>query len=394
MKFTLMYLILIVIFIMTTLVKADTVKIGGNIDISNLYCKSRTNDGKMHESNVKRLDTVLNIDYYLNDKVKFVLSPSYFFSDPIYNNIIKQMVPERNYFYLTEAYVRLDIDNDNYLTLGVINFSKGSFYEYSFNGLKEGNGLFNIIDLNLQGFLWSRKLTSTSYFSLGYLTEDKWIETDTEDTDYVLPNFRNFDNSEMLTFIYKNRLGRNYFEFNFFGTKSTLLGKHVLDNDLMAFGYSYNNEDITGEVYYFVLAFSRTYGTTEILEETPTDPRIELGFVNDSGYSLFFGYKKELDRLIFNRDNMIGVEIQYQSDNFYSLNRGKPNSMYGYGNNGLTINAHAGVRYNRNTLFKIRYCYFNKDNSVNKIGITPITNVEGVFVDNIHAVMLQLYYNF
>ena len=93
---------------------------------------------------------------------------------------------------------------------------------------------------------------------------------------------------------------------------------------------------------------------------------------------------------------VFGAEFIHRSEGYHSLLAGEPLSFDSYSNIGDTYNTYVGLRYDKNTIIKLRYYKYDANNKMTKGILSPVSTV---LIDDGHNgnydyLILQLYIDF
>ena len=353
---------------------------------------------RMKSNTINRLDLVLNNDMvYGNNKLS--ISPGYFLVDtPVYNSVNKKKIPILNALYFNELYYSYKYKNFIF-SIGLFPFRKGSFYEYSFNDVRAGIGLYTLTDVTLQGIVGTY-INGTNITQIGHVGFDSYFKSFKDfnkgDSDIT---FDSYKDSGMNFLINKCTYGKWYTELQLSFMYQYVNGVRILDTDNYALGISYDDRLDTGRTYYSIIAHSRTSGDNTALSpfKVPYDDKqYHFGKVKTSGYHMLVGVKQDIDNFIYKKDLVFGAEYLYQSAGYHSLTVGRPLSPSSYGDIGDTYSTYIGIRIDKSNLIKLRYYKYYQSDKTIKYGLTPVTtdakNIKGP--GNHSFIGLQWYYDF
>lgn len=400
-------ILLILIFVSLVYGEELEYKFSGMVNLSTqLKTDTQLVNGKKIDTKVSQLEMVLNNDFYYGN-TKFVVSPGVSkTSNWTYNNVIKKELPPIEMWHFNELYITQQlVESGEYgnisASVGLFSFRRGTFYEHNYNGTRVGNGLFSNMDIMLQGGIITHTYGNNT-FMIGDLAYERWAFTETNRSSHdTVMDYRDYKDSGGLFIMDKYQLtDKIYTEFNYYGIKQFALGQEMMKTDFFGLGLSYDDSEESGRTYYTVLTYNKTDGDNKFLSPRlnwPIDtPSTKFGEFHNSGYSALVGIKQELDQLLFSKDFVIGGEVIYKSPGYHSLLAGNPFSPYSYTDIGYTYNVSAGVRLDKNTLFKLRYTQYVPDGST-KYGLSN-DYTESKFVptsiDKSSTIVAELYYEF
>ena len=398
---------LILILIVTSLYSDEIeYKFSGSVNMTTeLQNKTTLVNGTHPDNKVSQLEMVLNNDIYYGN-TKLVISPAINkTSNWTYNNVIKKELPPIEMWYFNELYITEQLMDNSYGTLsasvGLFSFRKGTFYEYNYTGTRVGNGLFSNMDIMLQGGIITYKKGDNTLM-VGDLRYERWgySEHNRSSVETVM-DYRDYKDSGGLFIMDKYQLtDKIYTEFNYYGIEQYALGKVMMNTDFYGLGLSYDDSENTGRTYYTILTFNKTDGDNTYLSPVMNWPisnkSTKFGKFENEGYSALVGVKQELDQLAFGKDFVIGGEVIYKSPGYHSLLAGNPFSAYSYTDIGYTYNMSAGVRLDKDTLFKLRYTLYNPDGST-KYGLSNVaTDSSNVprSIDRSSTIVAEIYFQF
>lgn len=383
---------LVIILLLIINVSANNLEhyISGNIEYS--YIIDNTN-------NANQLDVKVNNDI-LYGRHGLSFSPGfYMYDNDSYNSIVKEDVSKIRAIYLNELYYTYYTCNKLKFSVGNFPFRKGSFYEYSFNNNRERIGLYSITDITLQGII-ATYANDKHTIQIGSVGFEKYF-TSYKDYDKGNGNitFDSYKDSGMNFGIYKYKDNKLYLELQLMDIYQYLNGVKIIDTNNAAVGISFNDEKNTGRTYYTILSYSSSTGDTSSLSPIGSSFSTDIYHFDkfkSSGYYYLIGIKQELDNVLFNSDIVLGAELSYRSPGYHSLLAGRPISPHSYGDIGYFANIYAGIRINKNNMFKIRYFHYDNNGLSTKYGLS--TESTSSFItdkdDKYDAIILQWYYDF
>ncbi len=362
----------------------------GNIELSSML-----RDGEK----VNLLDLNINNDLHFENS-KFVTALGLFYTDnKVYNNNVKMFVNESESIRINELYYTQYVNNNLSFSFGLFPFKKGTFYEYGFNGNRSGIGLYTLSDAQLQGGIvtYNKDNYTLQIGSVVYLKYFKpykdYAKTDNEVT------FDSYKDSGMDYITYKYTRDKWYSELMLTNTYQYVNNKKIIDTDTYSLALSYDDEISTGRTYYTIYTYSDSKGDTSSLSplKVPfSTDYYHFDKFNTKGYSLLLGFKQELDNVLFNKDMVFGLEYLHRSKGYHSLLAGEPFSYDSYSNIGDSYNIHTGIRFNKNTILKLRYYHYDNNGVMTKPMLSTVTTDEnnGDSTGSYDSWTLQLYIDF
>ena len=381
-------------------------KFSGNLNMSTQLQNNTTLVNGSHPDNkISQLELVLNNDIYFGN-TKVVISPAINkTSNWTYNNVIKKELPPIEMWYFNELYVTQQLMDNSYGTLsasvGLFSFRQGTFYEYNYNNTRVGNGLFSNMDIMLQGGIITYSKGNNTLM-VGDLRYERWGYSEHNRSNIqTVMDYRDYKDSGGLFIMDRYKVtDKLYTEFNYYGIEQYALGKVMMNTDLYGLGVSYDDSENTGKTYYAILTYNVTDGDNTYLSPVMHWPinnkSTKFGKFENEGYSVLVGVKQELDQLAFGKDFVIGGEVIYKSPGYHSLLAGNPFSPYSYTDIGYTYNLSAGVRLDKDTLFKLRYTKYEPDGST-KYGLSNVsTDSDNVMrsIDSSSTIVAEIYFEF
>lgn len=350
------------------------------------------------ENNANQLDMVINNDMYLDDH-RLTASPGFYLYDrSSYNRVVKEDVSKIRAIYLNELFYTYSPDERLSLSIGLFPFRKGSLYEHSFNNNKIGMGLYTITDAVLQGIILTYKNDYT--IQLGTVAYERYFKSfkdyDEGDGPLTLDSYRK---SGIDYLMYKNKYNKFNYELYYMYMYQYVLNKEIINTDSVSLAVSYDDEDVSGRVYYGILSASKSEGDTSPLINNVEiiNKDTHFGSFETSGYYFLLGIKQEYDNALFGKDVMLGFEYSYRNRGYHSLLAGRPLSPHSYGDIGSFYNAFVGIRVTRDFLIKARYFKYDSGNVSIKRGMSPVYGKNIINDKSNHkhdAFVLQLYYDF
>jgi hypothetical protein len=391
--------LLILLLLNSMLFSEILYKMSGNLELTYEQV-SLVKEKKTFQNDNIALDLVINNDFYTN-KGKFVFSPGFYYVDnQTYNSIIKHNVNEMKALYINELYYTHDVIKGLSVSAGVFPFRKGTFYELSFNDERIGNGIFNVIDVTMQGVIATCK-TSNNIFSFGKINFDKYFKSFYDhDKQNGAISYDSYAGSGGYFIVDKVNYDNWYLEGNLYKIDQIVNGYKIISSDIASLAVSYDDQEVNGNTYYSTLTFSNSRGDSSALSPTGStfiNKEYYFGDFKTNGYNIMVGFKKEFDNIVFNKDVSFGVEYMYKSPGYHSLLAGKPISPYSYGEIGYTTNINVGLRLDKDNVLKLRYCDYDQRGKTTMKGLTPVsTSIDNVnnAVEHSNSVMLQWYSDF
>lgn len=380
-------LILIFSFLMA---EDISMKTSGNLETSFISGKNESNT---------IFDLNINNDFFFKDITKIGTSiGTYISTDETYNNNVRSKVDRVNSYRINELYITNYITNELMVSVGVFPFLNGTFHEYSYNGNKSGIGLYTLSDSKFQGGIvtYTKDQYSIQVGSVGY---EKYLRTniDTKQSDGPI-TFDSYKNSGMDYVSLKYYYEKWYQEVMITDTYQYLNGVNIIDTDTYSYALSYDDEAISGRTYYSIFTTTNSEGDNSSLSPYGrfSNDLYHFDKFKTHGYSLLLGFKQELDNVIFNKDMVFGMEYIHRSDGYHSLLAGEPLSFDSYSNIGDTYNAYIGLRYDKNTIIKLRYYEYDANNKMTKGILSPVSTrlIDDGSNGNYNYLILQIYIDF
>lgn len=380
---------LVCIFLLVKILSATELKTSGNIETTNV------NNGDLSTT---LLEANINNDLYFNN-TKIGTSVGIFISDnESYNNNVKEYVDRVEIYRVNELYLTQYLTDRLSVSFGVFPFKKGTFYEYGYNGNRTGIGLYTLSDANLQGAIATYTVDNHT-LQIGSVAYEKYISTyyDAKEGNGNI-TFRSYKDSGMNYISYKYNRDKWYSEIMLTNTFQYLNDVKIISTDTYSLALSYDDEAITGRTYYSILTMTDSVGDNSSLSPIGRFSTDEYHFdkFETNGYSWLLGFKQEIDNLIFNKDFVFGIEYLYRSEGYHSLLAGEPLSYDSYSNIGSSYNTFIGMRYDKNTMFKLRYYRYDSHDRMTKGVLSPVStdlvNKDGN--GDYNSIILQLYIDF
>ena len=393
-----------IIFIITLFIgvlQADQGKISGYFDIATISADQEYSDGTiMEDKSGSRIDIVVNYDKIIG-KDKFTLSQGYFRSPKMYNILYGDRLKPISMYYINElSYEKVIFDNLS-ITGGVLPFKNGTFQEHSFTGDISGNGLMLSGYQNVNGLFLSYKYKNFLNI-IGYSVKDLLIQTEYNlngSSPVVTTSSGSYDykGSGGVFLISKYNEGKHTVELNYFNVDIQINDNKLVNNSLYGIGYSWDDTEYTGNLFYGILMYSRVKGNSKSLNDGNEYIRddIHFGPINTTGYQYLLGYKYIHDLDWFKREVFFNVEYVKTEPGFLSLSVGKPFSAYSSGALGVIYNFSVGVNYDKHLTFKGRYCMYKSDgNRVATGGVSESVPLEPGDLKKSSCLSLQMIYSF
>lgn len=181
-------------------------------------------------------------------------------------------------------------------------------------------------------------------------------------------------------------------------TYQYLNGVKIIDTNTYSYAISYDDETVTGRTYYSILTLTDSKGDNSSISPYGrfSNEKYHFDSFKTNGYSWLLGFKQEFDNVIFNRDMVFGTELIHRSEGYHSLLAGEPLSFDSYSNIGDTYNTYLGLRYDKNTIIKLRYYVYDANNKMTKGILSPVSGdlVKDNGNGNYEYLILQLYIDF
>ncbi len=382
-----LYIILLFSFLYANDFSMET---SGNLETSIINGKKQSNT---------IFDLNINNDFYLYEKTKIGTSiGTYISTDKTYNNNVRSSVNRVNAYRVNEMYLTYYITEDLMVSFGVFPFLNGTFHEYSYNGNKSGIGLYTLSDSKFQGSIvtYNKDNYSLQFGSVGY---ERYFRTnlDTEQSDGPI-TFDSYKDSGMDYISLKYYIDKWYQEVMLTNTYQYLNGIDIIDTNTYSYAISYDDESVTGRTYYSILTLTNSKGDNSSLSPYGrfSNDLYHFDEFKTHGYSWLLGFKQEFDNVIFNRDLVLGTEFIHRSEGYHSLLAGEPLSFDSYSNIGDTYNTYVGVRYDKNTIIKLRYYIYDANDKMTKGILSPVSTklVDDGSNGNYDYLILQLYIDF
>jgi len=358
----------IFIILLTNILYSDIITdISGNIEYSYVVAED---DSSNH------IDIVINVDTAY-DKHSFIMSPGvYVYDNSSYNSVINNDVNKIRAVYLNELYYSYRPINNLTLSVGLFPFRKGTFYEYSFSGSRQGIGTYSITDTTLQGYMLTYTINK-HIIIIGSVAFEKFFTSykDFDETSNIL-TFKSYTNSGMDHIAYRYRNDKIYLETRYMNIYQYVNDNKIIETDNFVLASSYNNEDVTGTILYSILSYSNSNGDNSSLSPLNIPFQTDTAYFDkftSNGYYYLFGIKQEIDNIIFNRDLLLGFEYSYRSPGYHSLLAGMPVSTNSYGDIGYMYSPYIGVRLFKDSVIKFKYINFDSTATL-KYGTSTITN--------------------
>lgn len=367
-----------------------SVETSGNLETSIINGKKESNT---------LFDLNINNDFYLYEKTKIGTSVgAYINTDKTYNNNVRSKVNRVNAYRINELYLTYYITEELMISFGVFPFLNGTFHEYSFNGNKSGIGLYTLSDSKFQGSIvtYNKDNYSLQFGSVGY---EIYFRTslDTKQSDGPI-TFDSYKDSGMDYISLKYYVDKWYQEVMLTNTYQYLNGVDIIDTNTYSYAISYDDEAVTGRTYYSIITLSDSKGDNSSLSPYGrfSNELYHFDEFKTHGYSWLLGFKQEFDNDIFNKDMVFGTEFIHRSDGYHSLLAGEPLSFDSYSNIGDTYNTYIGLRYDKNTIIKLRYYKYDANDKMTKGILSPVSTklVDDGSNGNYDYLILQLYIDF
>lgn len=334
---------LILIFISITSlysVDFDSVSLDNKTKLTYYYQDSsfseRSDGGSDLEKSFSRREVKNYTNINISDSIKIASTIGYYKNGSVYDKDKDLgevwLSQDRSNIFIEKLYLQTKLaeiyDYKLSFAYGIIPLTGGNFKQFSNQDEVQGNGLFTLIDLNLQGgfFILSNE---HNLFKIGqlYWKKDNWQH------DEKLIDKNSGTNG---TFIfYEHRHDKHTIELNFIDADVKYANYKMADAQLFGLGYSYNDSFDTGFVYYGILGYSiwkshfedvlnsGYFGAaTNSIKYANSHYPDQYDFDNDinKGSSILLGTKYYTDFLGI--DSSFGVEYFKTSKNFSSFSNG------------------------------------------------------------------------
>ncbi len=395
--------ILLLLVISFSAIYAEEGKFSGYLDLSTMLGDvERYNGDKIADGeSANRVDMVLNYDK-VHENFKFTISQGYFQSSEMYNNLFTSKVEPMQFYYINELSLEYIFNNNFAITAGVLPFKNGTFHEYSFTGDVNGNSLILAGYQNVNGIFGTYKYGDFKH-SIGYAKKDWVINSEynlkDSNSEVLVSNGHEYDyeGSGGLFYIGKYKKDKHTVEVNLFDIDIYLDKKKVTDTVLGGAGYSYDDSEYSGNIFYTIFMYSRSTGDSSVLNngQSMIGHGYHFGKIDTSGHQYLLGYKHIHDSLWLKKDVTFNLEYVRTEDGYLSMNVGKPFAAYSSGSLGDTWNASIGLQYNQDLQFKLRYClYRNNGEKVATGGVAETTKTGPTDVKTTSCVSAQMIYKF
>ena len=345
------------------------------LTVDKVYFNSKYKD-RVKYDNITRgvLDAISN--YNINDKVSLHSDIAMFYyrnSSSKFTYIMAEDIKEKNIFFKS-LYLRYRINDMDSIALGLVPFNYGSFAEYSTTNVQQGNGLYPLIDTPLEGIHYIRKLnikgSTLSMFKVGI---SKYrLFGDTINGSQSQPH--SYRGTIVKDAIFEIRNGTYRFELNYFDITGRMFDKHVFDTKLYGAGIA--NESVLGSplslhaIYGYSVhnSYLSSVKSQEIAAQR-VNPMLEYVMpemfrfdqVKNSGHMYLIGAKYYILDAFLGKDVELGYFHQYVDDNFVSMNRGLPNSLFGGAfQRGLVRTYHVDFKINADINLVFRYVDYDR----------------------------------
>ena len=367
-----------------------SIKTSGNLEAT--FIKTKQDNNGLVEANI-------NNDFYIYSHTKLGTSFGIYANENnTYNNNVKSDVERVNAYKINELYITNYLTDHLMVSYGIFPFKKGSFYEYAYNGNRTGIGLYTLSDANLQGGIVTYSEDNHT-IQVGSVAYEKYFTSikDTKEGDGPI-TFSSYKDSGMDYISYKYTYENLYNEFMITDTYQYLNDVNIIDTNTYTYAVSYDDEANTGRTYYSI--FTRTFSDGDNSSLSPigrfSNEKYHFDKFKTNGYSWLLGFKQELDDVIFNKDMVIGFEYLHRSQGYHSLLAGEPLSFDSYSNIGDTYNPYIGLRYDKNTLLKLRYYKYDAKDKMTKGILSPVSGdlIKDGNNGNYENLILQLYIDF
>jgi hypothetical protein len=314
--------------------------------------------------------------HQVSDNNKLFYNVAYFdYKNSIgqYSYNIKESFKRRSIF-AKSLYLQHKINSHNAFAIGLIPFNYGSFAEYSTTNIQQGNGLYPLIEMPLESIQWIYDMPLESNYRVllkAGIGQYK-LFGDTINGSQSQP--KELKGSIVHNYIAEIRNKKYRLEFNHFNTQGKLYGEKAFVNKLYGIGLAVEDVMDTGLSLHGIGMYSihdsdLSRVKDEMIRDSELEPIMELyrpeyftfDRVKNSGKSYVLGAKYYFTDIVFNKDIEIGFFHQKVDDDFVSMNRGAPNSLFGGSfQRGIANTTQLDFKYNANINFIFRYTNYNK----------------------------------
>lgn len=373
----------------------------GYLDISTTSETIQRYNGQKEDISNQRVDMNFNYDRYW-DNGKLTISQGYFKSNESYNIIFEDLTKPMEVYYLNELSYEFNINDYMGVTAGLLPFKKGSFHEYSFTGDVNGNGLMLAGSQILNGVFLSMRDDNWMHI-IGYGKKDKLIKSEynlISNKTIIRTNRAEYDykGSGGLFAISKYEKDKHRVEFNYFDVDVYINDIKVVNTNIVGMGYSWDDIEYSGNLLYGILMYSNTKGDSVGLNPLNTKfigHGYHFGEISTEGIQYLLGYKYITNIPLIDRDVYFNLEYLNTKPGYFNVMTGRPYDFYSYGKYGEVYNVSVGLQYDKNILFKLRYCnYLNSGQIIPIGGVSETINSIDSSAEKDSALTLQLIYKF
>ena len=316
---------------------------------------------------------------------------------------------EESHLYIEKLYGQLKLAELGEFTLsavyGIIPLTGGNIKKFSSQDEIQGNGLFTLIDLNLQGgfIVLSNK---NHIFKVGhnYWRKDNWQH----DEKLIDAN----DGTKGTFVFYEYQSGKHTVELNYITADVKYKGYDMANAQLYGIGYSYDDSLESGMVYYGILAhsvwnskmedvlnmgvFGNATNSIKMANQYYPD---QYDFDNDTqtGNSILLGTKYYTE--LFGHEADIGIEYFKTSKNFSSFNNGSLfYNDYGFwrrrGSDVITL--YSDFKVTKNFIVSLKGTFANNKYTAKNGSIADVTSNPAThnFYKKEQTVLLKVAYEF
>lgn len=379
----------------------------GYIYVEQIIGDEELNNGfKLENKTFNKLDTVLNYDKEF-DRAKISVSQGYFKTSKMYNSTHSAIMNPIEVYYINELSLTYLLVDNLTVTVGALPFKNGTFSEYSFANDKNGNGLLLADSQILEGAFLSYK-RGDLITSLGYVEKNMFFENEynliepgesifNKNLSKDKKDYYDYTKSGGVFLISKYEKGKHRLELNLFNANIVLDKKKLGTMDLEGIGYSYDDTEYSGNLFYGVFMYSHLNGDSSVFNNgvTVSTPDVYFGKVKSQGSQFLLGYKYTFDLDFMKKEMSFDTEYARTNNGYVSFNMGTPFSGYGYGAVGDTYNSVITLMYDKNLQFKLRYYLHNSNGYKIKYGgITKTTKLGPKDIKSFSGTALEVIYKF
>jgi len=416
-------LFLIALFVSSVLGDIYTIVDEENIDIKTktkvMYYNQdssfseRSDVGKNLNTSFNRREIKNYLDIQISDVLKISSTVGYYNNGREYNKDKDLgeiwLTQDRSNMFIEKLFAQVTLAEIEDFRLsfayGIIPLTGGNFKKFSNQDEIQGNGLFTLIDLNLQGgFLVLSNENHILKIGKNYWKKDNWQH----DEKLIEAN----DGTEGIFTFYEYSNDKHTLELNYITADVKYKGLAMGDAQLFGLGYSYNDLLESGFVYYGILGYSiwnskfkdvlnsGVFGSaTNTIKWANTNLPEQYDFDNDTqkGSSVLLGTKYYTE--LFGYETDVGFEYFKTSKNWSSFNNGSLfYNDYGFwrrrGSDIYTI--YTDFKFTKNLIASMKLSYVDngytaKNGSIADTTALPATNN---FYKSERNVLFKLSYEF